>query len=291
MNQRITASQLYSHLTCPHRVAMDLAGDPALRDTVSPFVQLLWESGNAHEREVVAGLGAITDLSMLSGEEREAATREAIARREPLIYRGRLSIDELLGEPDLLRFEHGGYVAIDIKSGAGREGGEEDEEGKAKKTYGVQIALYTDILIRMKVAAGRYGYILDAHLHEHRYDLDPKLGPRSDSIWEIYVKARAATLALLRGAVKTTPALCAKCKQCVWRSACYEVLQATQDLTLVAELGTRRARFSAGAVPFAGGPGRRRCGALHPWRQIAHSGRGSATIAQVQTPRRVAVVA
>jgi predicted RecB family nuclease len=249
LNPRITASQLYSHLTCPHRVAMDLAGDPALRDPVSPFVQLLWESGNAHEREVVAGLGVITDLSKLPGEEREAATREAIARREPLIYGGRLSIDELLGEPDLLRFEHGGYVAIDIKSGAGREGWEEDEEGKPKRTYGVQIALYTDILIRMKVAAGRYGYILDAHLHEHRYDLDAKLGPKSDSIWEIYVTARAATLALLRGAVKTSPALCSQCKQCVWRSACYELLQATQDLTLVAELGRSSRDSMQGQFP------------------------------------------
>ena len=175
---KITASQLYSHLTCPHRVAMDLSGDPALRDPVSPFVQMLWECGNAHEREVVAGLGAITDLSMLAGDEREAATREAIARRDPLIYGGRLSVDELLGEPDLLRLENGGYVAIDIKSGAGREGAEEEEEGKPKKTYGVQIALYTDILLRMKVAAGRYGYILDGHLREHRYDLDRKLGPK-----------------------------------------------------------------------------------------------------------------
>jgi predicted RecB family nuclease len=227
---------------------MDLAGDPALRDPVSPFMQLLWECGNAHEREVVAGLGAITDLSTLAGDAREAATREAIARREPLIYGGRLSIDELLGEPDLLRFENGGYVAIDIKSGAGREGAEEDE-GRLKKTYGVQIALYTDILLRMKVAAGRYGYILDAQRREHRYDLDPRLGPKTDSIWEIYVTARAATLALLRGVVKTSPALCSQCKQCVWRSACREVLQATQDLTLVAELGRSERDSMQGQFP------------------------------------------
>jgi uncharacterized protein len=236
---KITASLLYSYLVCPHRVAMDLAGDPAQRDPVSPFVQLLWERGIAHEHEFIAGLGVpIVDLSALSGDAREAATLEAIARRAPLICGGRLSMDELLGEPDLLRLEDGGYAAMDIKSGAGRErADEDDEEGKPRKTYGVQIALYTDILLRMKVAAGRYGYILDAHLQEHRYDLDAKLGPRSDSIWEIYVKARAATLALLRGSIKSTPALSGDCRQCVWRSACFEVLQGTQDLTLVAELG------------------------------------------------------
>ncbi|MEO8308404.1 MAG: TM0106 family RecB-like putative nuclease [Pseudomonadota bacterium] len=241
---KITASQLYSHLTCPHRVAMDVNGDPALRDPVSPFVQLLWERGIAHEQDVIAGLGGATDLSALSGDDKETATRAAIERREPLIYSGRLSVDELLGEPDLLRFENGGYVAIDIKSGAGKEGADEDdEEGRPKKTYGVQIALYTDILLRMQVAAGRYGYILDAHLQEHRYDLNQKLGPKSDSLWDIYLKTRAATLALLRGSVRTQPALSTHCKQCVWQSACFEVLQQTQDLTLVAELG-RSARDS-----------------------------------------------
>ncbi|MEP6889981.1 MAG: hypothetical protein ABI955_04710, partial [Nitrospirota bacterium] len=31
-------------------VAMDLFANPAERDTVSPFVQLLWERGGAHEK-------------------------------------------------------------------------------------------------------------------------------------------------------------------------------------------------------------------------------------------------
>lgn len=228
---------------------MDIAGDPAQRDPVSPFVRLLWEHGTNHEREVIAGLATpFTDLTML-GDDREAATRAAIGRREPLIYGGRLSVDELLGEPDLLRFENGGYVAIDIKSGAGKESTDADAEGRPKQTYGVQIALYTDILLRMKVAAGRYGYILDADLREHRYDLDPKLGPQSDSLWEIYLRARAATLAMLRGSVRSAPALCAHCKLCVWQSACFEVLQQTRDLTLVPGLGRNERDSLQGQFP------------------------------------------
>ena len=200
MTPRITASQLYSHLTCPHRVAMDMEGDPALRDPVSPFVQLLWERGTAHEHDVIAGLGVpFLDLSMLSGDAKEHATREAIARREPLIYSGRLSVHELLGEPDVLRLEGSGYVAIDIKSGAGEEAAdEEEEEGRPKKTYGVQIALYTDLLERMGLSAGRYGYIWDVRRHEVRYDLEPKLGMRSPSLWELYHEARARVLETLQ---------------------------------------------------------------------------------------------
>ena len=159
MNTRITASQLYSHLVCPHRVAMDAAADPALRGEAGAFVQLLWDRGVAHERELISGLDSpCLDLSSLSGEAKEAATREAIARRERLIYGGRLSVHELLGEPDLLRLEPGGYVAIDIKSGAGRESTDGEEEGRLHRRYGVQLALYTDILEQMGLAAGRYGF-------------------------------------------------------------------------------------------------------------------------------------
>jgi len=248
MTSRITASQLYSYLTCSHRVAMDAIGDPASRDLVSPFVQLLWERGTAHEQDLMAGLGApFLDLSALHGEAKEAATREAIARHEPLIYSGRLSVHELLGEPDLLRWEQGGYVAIDIKSGAGTEDAEE-EGGTLRKTYGVQLALYTDILTRMGLSAGRYGYIWDIHRAETRYDLDVPLGPRSPCLWEIYLRTRAALLATLAAPTESRPALSSHCKQCVWRSACFRSLKKASDLTLLPELG--RARRDALAPEF-----------------------------------------
>ena len=57
MSAAITASMLYSLVTCPHRVSMDLYADPAERDDVSPFVQLLWDRGAAHEKQIVAGIG------------------------------------------------------------------------------------------------------------------------------------------------------------------------------------------------------------------------------------------
>jgi len=49
----ITASMLYDLVQCPHRVAMDLFADQALKDKVSPFVQLLWERGSLYEKEVI----------------------------------------------------------------------------------------------------------------------------------------------------------------------------------------------------------------------------------------------
>ena len=41
MNRHITASILYNLVQCPHRVTMDLFGDPAMKDPINLFVQLL----------------------------------------------------------------------------------------------------------------------------------------------------------------------------------------------------------------------------------------------------------
>ena len=250
----ISASMLYAHLSCPHRVSMDAHVDPALRDPVNPFVEMLWERGTLYETEVIGRVGQeFLDLSGLHGDDKERATREAIARQVPLIYSGRLSDDELLGVPDLLRYENGGYVAIDIKSGAGAEFSSEEESDEAtskpKKTYGVQLALYTDLLSRLGVSAGWYGYIWDVYGEEVRYDLMAPLGPRSPSVWEVYLESRRAVGEALRQPDVTRPAMASTCKPCVWRSACTRTLRDAEDLTLLPELGRSRRDVLAAEFP------------------------------------------
>ena len=70
-----------------------------------------------------------------------------------------------MGEPDLLRREGSGYVAGDIKSGAGEEG--QDGKMRLKKHYGVQLALYTDILERLGYASSRRPFIWDVDGNEY----------------------------------------------------------------------------------------------------------------------------
>jgi hypothetical protein len=143
----ITAAMLYDLVQRPHRVTMDMFTDPALKDKVSPFVQLLWEKGALFEKEVIGNLSLpFCDLSHYAGDEKARQTIAAMDRGEPVIYGARIQAGDLLGDPDLLRHENGGYVAGDIKSGAGEEGGSDDEDGKPKIHYAVQLSLYTDIL-------------------------------------------------------------------------------------------------------------------------------------------------
>jgi predicted RecB family nuclease len=157
---------------------------------------------------------------------------------EPLIYSGRISADGLLGIPDLLRKELGGYVAGDIKSGAGEEGASDEEEGKPKKSYAVQLALYTDVLQRLGKSAGRRAFVWDIHGAEVMYDFDAFYGKRNPRrLWDDYEECLQEARKIASRMVKTLPAYGSVCKNCVWYSACLQKLEAANDLTLIFNLG------------------------------------------------------
>ena len=236
----ITASMLYDLVACPHRVTMDLFANPSERDAVSPFVQLLWERGAAHEREVIAGIGdPFLDLSKYHGLEKEQLTLAAMDRGESIIYSGRISSDDLLGEPDLLRKEGDGYVAGDIKSGAGEEGASADHDGKPKRRYAVQLALYTDILERLGRSTGRTPFVWDIHRTEVPYDLMEVRGKKNPRrLWDDYEECLCEARKIVSRALQTLPAYSPGiCKNCVWYTTCIKQLEATNDLTLIPELG------------------------------------------------------
>src|SRR5476651_818290 len=107
--QPITASILYALVKCPHRIWLDAVGDASQRDPINPFVELLWERGAKFEQETIRGLGLpFLDLSALPLEQKEAETLAAMQRGEKLIYGGRISSGDLVGQPDLLRHEGSG---------------------------------------------------------------------------------------------------------------------------------------------------------------------------------------
>ena len=231
---------LYDLVNCPHRVSMDLFADPAKRDAVSPFVQLLWERGAAHEESMMTGYGqSFLDLSIYAGDEKERRTLEAMDRGEALIYGGRISAGDLLGDPDLLRKELSGYVAGDIKSGAGEEAPDDDGNGKPKKHYAMQLALYTDVLEQIGRSAGRRAFVWNIHGEEVAYEFMELCGKKKPRrLWDDYKDCLSAARAIVGETTKTMPAYASgTCKNCVWYTACQKMLEAADDLTLIPELG------------------------------------------------------
>lgn len=239
MPQSITATILYDLVQCPKRVELDLFGNPGERDEVSPFVEMLWQRGALYETEVMEG-GALValDLSHAEGDEKERLTLEALKRGEPLIYSGRISAGGLLGIPDLLRCVGSGYVPIDIKSGRGEEGGGDDEDGKPKLHYAVQLALYVDVLEQLGLSAGRHGIILDVDGDEVTYDLTAARGVRKvETLWDEYQTLLGTAQSIAAQSLVPKGALASSCKLCHWYSSCTKTLRASDDLTLIPVLG------------------------------------------------------
>jgi predicted RecB family nuclease len=249
----VTAAILYNLVECPHRIALDAFGDPKLRDPVSPFVRMLWERGNVYEKQVVDGLvgkAGYVDLSAFDGDELEAKTRAAIEEKAPLIYGGRLRADDLVGQPDLLRLETRGYVPGDIKSGRAEEGFDEDGEGKPKLRYAVQLGLYIDILERLKISAGRQGFIWDIRGDEVIYRFDEAQGKKkSETLWDDYQENLIEARNILARKTPTRGAYAASCKLCHWYTACGRELEAADDLTLIPFLGRSKRDALLKSIP------------------------------------------
>jgi predicted RecB family nuclease len=227
----VTAAVLYDFVQCPHRVVLDAFGNAADRDAINPFVRLLWERGMLFERETIASLQLpFLDLSIANDADRERLTLEAMARGESLIYGGLIHADDLLGMPDLLRKEAGGYVPGDIKSGRGKDGGDDEHDGKPKLHYVVQLALYVDILERLGRSAGRRGFVWDIQRDEVVYDFTT---PHSQRLWYDYEAALVEARAILARELVPLPAYASVCKLCHWHTHCIKELTAADDLTLI----------------------------------------------------------
>lgn len=245
----ISAAQLYDFVHCPHRVFMDAFGNSDQRDTISPFVELLWEQGLVHEATIAAGLKITANLRLVGAGEREKETLAAIARQEPLIYGGRLTAGDLVGEPDLLEWTDAGYVPGDIKSGSGFEG--DESEGKLKKHYAFQLAHYLAILDELGLGSpARSAFVIDRDCKRIPYPLSEAQGTRNTQTWwEAYQTALSTVRAILSKVDTSTPALSAACKLCHWHSRCKDELVATNDLTLIAELGRAKRDAMSSVIP------------------------------------------
>jgi len=242
---KITATHLYNFSQCAHRVYRDAYDDPSKRDKVNEFVEMLWERGLQHEKNIIGSwkyTREITDISLVSKDQRFSATMQAIEEKKPCIYQGRLEVDELVGEPDLLILgPNGVYMPVDIKSGSGIEGMPEGGEGKLKKHYALQLGVYVDALRRLGIIEHYEGRIIDKDASETVYDFTTQRGSRSkETWWDFYVRTLEDVRAVLLKNTPTAPALGSLCTLCHWYSTCKARCIASDDVSLIPELGASK---------------------------------------------------
>jgi len=238
----ITASKLYDFIQCPHKVWRDAYGPQEEKiDDKNPFVELLWEKGVLHEREIISKIGSFVDLSSGTLEERIDKTLREVKKGAPLIYQGVLNYKDLLGIPDLLRrMPNGNYLPIDIKSGKGFEGldDSEEEEIMPKKHYAVQLSLYVEILLSLSLASEKKGAVIDISGRELLYSLESAQGVRNTQTWwELYLNIKNCVSELLANKVQDKPAIAGTCKLCPWYNSCKKWCLENEDLTKIFYLG------------------------------------------------------
>jgi len=238
----VTASKLYDYFQCPHRVWRDIYGPQEEKNPEpNPFVELLWEKGVLREKEVVAGLGKLLDLSSRNKDDQFQKTLEAMQSEIPLIYHGYIRWEHLAGEPDLLRKnDDGTYTPIDIKSGRGMEGVDEEEgdAGKLKKHYAAQLALYIEILEQLGFTKSHIGKIYDIDSKEVDYDLDSPMGVKNKQTWwQKYQDTKNEVSLLVENKRKNDPALIGICKLCPWYTSCKKLCTDRNDLSMEFSLG------------------------------------------------------
>lgn len=229
MPRYITGSMLRDLVTCERRVHHDLFGPSAERDPVSPFVEMLWSEGSAHEERVLASLpdSGVADLREVEAGSRSLATLKAMASGAQYILGGELRVGDLLGRPDVLQRSDGGWVAGDVKSGAA-----EDRAGRPRTEYLAQVGLYANVVRKMGLGDGRVAFVLGPGGERSNYLLEV------DSAAGVTVEKYIGRARAIRdGSHVASAALCSGCGLCHWRTKCLAELEAADDLTLIAGLG------------------------------------------------------
>jgi len=234
----LTASKLYNYLQCPHRVWRDIYGNQSEKiQETNPFVQLLWDKGMQHEKEVVGKLGKFVDLGEGDQQERIVNTKQALDDGVNLLYQPIITHENLLGIPDFLRkLDDGTYIAMDVKSGRGYEGTDDggvDNTPKLKKHYAVQLALYTEVLEQLGYSNGqRQGIIYDIDHQEITYDLNSSMGKRTpQTFWDYYQWLKVEVTHLLENTKRNDPANSGVCKLCPWYNSCKTWVEDRDDTT------------------------------------------------------------
>lgn len=231
----ITGSKLYDYIQCPHKVWRDAWGpqDEKIKEA-NPFVEMLWERGVQHEERVIKNIGEHLDLKEGNLNERFQKTIAAMKNKTPLIYQGVLKHENMLGIPDLIKLQpDGSYLPVEIKSGMGVEGADEDEEeGKPKKHYAVQLALYVELLEKLGFEHANRGQIIDIHFNQVDYDLNKQVGKIDKrTLWDFYKQVKNNVEVLLKNEAQNKPASSGKCKLCPWCKSCKKWVIESEDLS------------------------------------------------------------
>lgn len=228
------------YASCPHLLNLNEHGDDTLRAAPSAFQTMANAHASRAKAAVLATLPVTCNLSSVPLLRKAEATLAALAAEHPLIYGGRLQVDGIDGQPDLLeRSPDGRYLPGLLLSGLSAEAG-------LSRPARVRLALADRALL----ACGHGNGMGDAFIiMADGSRVTVVLQPSDFATLAKDSPERREIDAIRKGDAKTRPALGASCQQCDWKAACKAEVQALDDLTRIAELGRSKRDVLIDAIP------------------------------------------
>lgn len=220
----LTGEHFYKFFQCPHWLWYDVYGDQVKKGRVPPLIEMIYQDGIRHEREIIKSrkFEEIKTELFKDLEEAFLATMELMKKGEN-IYHGVLMDGHWVGIPDLLETREGKsnfgnhyYVVYDIKSGK-----------EMKDEYKFQLVFYSLILERLQGVLPKEAYIINADGEERAFQIDDFLD---------YFHLTRETIEKILDGEKPPPFLKSGCKHSPWYSLCVEETVGCNDISLIYRL-------------------------------------------------------
>jgi len=201
-----------------------------------PFEQLIYKLGLRHEENYLNSIGECIDVSTGRIEDRIIATKKYIADKMPVIYQGVLCEDlmvknkpiTLVGIPDFLIYEEGGYQIRDCKL-----------------AQHVDDKRHQEIIAQIKV----YGLLLEILTGQKINKMEAVLGDNSlldvtgvETIQPEEILTKVVCIAEEKRS-PYSPVGWSKCMGCGYRNICWDMAVKNSDVALVYGVDQGLARF------------------------------------------------
>ncbi len=228
---RLTATDFYRFLQCPHWPYWERFGKPEDRRPLTPDEEKRMNDGLVHEREIVADQFGEAEAVERTGEKNEVErTLELMRQGAHIIYQGSLQDGDWFGRPDLLERQPGKsvfgdwyYVPLDVK-----------RSHILKKEHKAQLMFYAVLLERIQGVFPSHPAILNADGDRIGFDA---------ASFETDFRELLHELARIREGVRPDPVYRKTCEDTSpWGAACRRLAEETRDIALLYNVDVRKLR-------------------------------------------------
>ena len=219
--QKLTAQHFYKFFQCPHWIWYDLFEDQQKKKAVPPLMQMIYEDGLRHEKDIITGrkFEEIDTALFKDLDEAFLATVE-LMKKGSNIYHGVLMDEHWVGIPDLLESRRGKsklgdhyYVVYDIKNSK-----------EIKDEHKFQLVFYSLMLEQIQGVRPQEAYIINSEGEQKSFLIDEFLD---------YFHLTLGNIEKILDGQKPPPFLKSGCKKTPWYSLCLSDAQECRDVSLI----------------------------------------------------------